>query len=125
MKKIVSFLFDISLLLIFFVAGCSTVRENKPDYSLQPYVDSFIKVMDIEPERAEGFSVRFRSSKPGTRKLGSCKPYLKSIDIDPNFWYNHRVSEIARISVIFHEFSHCVCKQYKHYDDLKEDKWPK
>lgn len=109
-----------------FFIGCSTFTPIIKDSELQPFVESFIRNMNLEPDALDGYTVKFESLNHieldnGEFVIGRC--YSDEITIDPTFWYNWILSNRRKRVLIYHELAHCYC-DLEHNNELKEDGCP-
>lgn len=124
MWKVIKFILRISFLVLLFnliysagiFIGLNGTDNNTKEPVLTSYVESFGKDMNISKERMDSIGYGFRSIDPGL--VGICNNYLHSISIQPSYWF--RTSSLKRISIIYHELAHCVCK-IDHIKGIQKD----
>ena len=121
MKNLIRFIKECTILLGFFfmgiIASCAITQPLTRDPVIEPYVDSFVEITNIDKNELKWFTIKFESLDgfellSGTPDIiGICIPFpvFERIAIDPKFWYSNRATRIRKHALVYHELVHCYC----------------
>jgi hypothetical protein len=118
----------IAISMFLMSCGILKIAKIKPEYTgvdpqLQSYVNEFIELAKIHDIRFYNkVTVGFKKVNEGNI-IGVCHygAFFREVDIDMDFWQN--ANEMDRLSLIFHELTHCYCE--RRHDFGKNDVYPK
>lgn len=96
-------------------------RYSEVDPEVKPYVNQYLSLAkDSKITFTHKVNVGFtdiNKIRQGFKTIGKCNYAWREIDLDRDSW--NQVTEMTKLTLIFHELSHCYCDRGHDYGDGK------